>query len=175
MYAWNPMAQSKSRKPSGKEEPTGFKMVAQNRKARYRYHLEDPVEAGLALLGTEVKSLRAGGGSIAEAFGRVRDGEAWLLNANIPPYAMRGYADHEPKRPRKLLLHRKEIRRIQKALEEKGYTLVPLSLYFNARGVAKVKIALARGKRMGDRREDVKKRDAKREVEREMARSRKGR
>ena len=154
---------------------TERQMVARNKRAFHDYAISDTYEAGLVLSGTEVKSLRAGGGSIAEAFGRVRDGEVWLLNANIPPYAMRGYADHEPKRPRKLLLHRKEIRRIQKALEEKGYTLVPLSLYFNARGVAKVKMALARGKRMGDRREDVKKRDAKREVEREMARSRKGR
>ncbi|MHC5039422.1 MAG: SsrA-binding protein SmpB [Planctomycetota bacterium] len=156
-------------------KPSGYRLVASNRKASYRYHLEDRFEAGLVLLGTEVKSLRGGKSSIAEAFGRVRGGEVWLINADIPTYAMGGYVNHEPKRPRKLLLHRREVRRIAKALETRGYTLAPLSLYFNDRGIVKMQVALARGKRKVDRREDVKARDHRRDMDREMARRRKKR
>ena len=156
-----------------KGKPSGFLRIAGNRKAFHLYHIEERFEAGLVLLGTEVKSLRGGKGSITEAYGRVRDGEIWLLHADIPEYAMKGYANHEPKRPRKLLLHAREVRKIVKALEIRGYTLIPTSLYFNDRGLAKVQIALARGKRKADKRQDVRERSHKRDMEREVARRRK--
>ncbi len=169
------MAGKTKKTAGGSEEPSGYRLVAGNRKAAHLYHLEDRLEAGVALLGTEVKALRGGKASIMEAFGRMRGGELWLFNMDIPAYEMRGYATHEPKRPRKLLVHKRELRRIQRALVERGYTLVPLSLYFNHRGIVKTQIALARGKKLFDRREDVKRRDARRDVDRELARRRKKR
>jgi SsrA-binding protein len=158
-----------SKKKTSKPD-TGYRLIARNRKASYLFHLEDRFEAGLVLRGTEVKSLRGGRASISEAFGRVRDGEVWLINANITPYEKGSFENHEPKRPRKLLLHKREARKISQALEQKGYTLVPTSLYFNDRGIAKVQVALARGKRKADKREDVKRKDHKMEIRREMAR-----
>ena len=157
----------KEKTPSG---PTGYRVVASNRRAAYKFHLDETFEGGIALLGTEVKSLRMGQVSIAEAFGRVRGGEVWLVNIDIPAYEHSGYSKHEPKRARKILLHAREIRKVAEALEQKGHTLVPLSLYFNDRGIAKIKIALARGKGKADRREDVRKREHVREVDAEMAR-----
>ncbi|MCU0723645.1 MAG: SsrA-binding protein SmpB, partial [Planctomycetes bacterium] len=134
------------------------------------FHLGEKFEAGLALVGTEVKALRMGRASIMEAFGKVRDGEAFLLNMDIPTYEHAGYSRHDPKRPRKLLLHAREIRRIEEWLRDKGHTVKPTTLYFNDRGIAKVAISLAKGKGHGDKREDLRKREQERDVRSEMAR-----
>lgn len=147
------------------------KIVARNRRARYEYHIEDVVEAGLVLTGTEVKSLRAGRASLADGFGQVTDGEAWLHNVHIPEYTLGTWTNHEPRRTRKLLLHRKEIDRLASSTRERGLTLVPLSLYFKD-GRAKVEIALARGKRTYDKRHDLAEKDAAREVDRALRRRR---
>jgi len=140
-----------------------FKTVAENRRARFDYHIDETLEAGIALTGTEVKSLRFGEGSIAESYAEVRDGEAWLVNANVPEFSHGNRHNHEPKRPRKLLLHGREVARLQGSVERKGMTLVPLSIYFNSRGRAKVELALARGKNAADKRQTVKDRDWKRD------------
>ena len=148
------------------EEPEkGVVSVAKNRRARFDYHILETFEAGVVLRGTEVKSLRAGKANISDAYGIVRDGEVFLLNAHIQPYESRGYANHEPTGTRKLLLHRKEIRRLIGAVEREGLTLVPLELYFR-NGVAKIALALAKGKKMHDKRETERKRDAEREIAR---------
>ena len=139
--------------------------MARNKRARFDYHLLETFEAGLALTGTEVKSLRGGKATIGDAFGVVRDGEVFLLNAHIPPYEQGGYANHDPTRTRKLLLHRREIRRLIGAVERQGLTLVPLELYFK-NGVAKVALALAKGKKLHDKRETERQRDAEREMAR---------
>ncbi|HCB76720.1 MAG TPA: SsrA-binding protein [Sphingomonas bacterium] len=127
--------------------PTTFdkkKIVAENRRARFEYFIEDVYEAGLALTGTEVKSLRFGEGSIAESYAEVRDEQVWLVNANIPEFSHGNRHNHVPKRPRKLLLHEREISKLHGAVAREGMTLVPLSIYFNGRGRAKVELALAR-------------------------------
>lgn len=152
----------------------GNKLVAQNRKARYDYQVEDTYEAGLVLTGTEVKSLRAGRASLVDGFAEVRGDEIWLLGVHIPEYTQGTWTNHEPRRPRKLLLHRIEIERIAASVAEKGLTLVPLSLYFKD-GKAKVEIALARGKRKYDKRQAIARREADREAQREMGRRLKGR
>jgi SsrA-binding protein len=139
--------------------------VARNKRARFDYHILDTFEAGLVLRGTEVKSLREGKVSIADAYGIVRDGEVFLLNAHIQPYARGGYVNHEPTRSRKLLLHRKEIRRLIGAVERQGLTLIPLELYFK-KGVAKVALALGKGKKLHDKRDAQRQRDAEREIAR---------
>ena len=139
------------------------KTVAENRRARFDYFIEDTFEAGIALSGTEVKSLRFGEGSIAESYAEVRGEEAWLVNANIPEFSHGNRFNHEPKRPRKLLLHRREIEKMIGAVERKGMTLIPLSVYFNSRGRAKVELALARGKQTHDKRATIKERDWKRD------------
>ena len=144
------------------------KTVAENRRARFDYFIEDTFEAGIALSGTEVKSLRFGEGSIGEAYAEVRDGEAWLVNSNIPEFSHGHRFNHEPKRPRKLLLHRREIEKMIGAVERKGMTLIPLSVYFNSRGRAKVELALARGKQTHDKRATIKERDWKRDKARLM-------
>jgi SsrA-binding protein len=144
------------------------KTVAQNRRARFEYHVEDTFEAGIMLTGTEVKSLRFGEGSIAEAYAEIRGGEAWLVNANVPEFSHGNRFNHEPKRPRKLLLKEREIAKLQGAVERKGMTLVPLSIYFNGRGRAKVELALARGKNAADKRHTIKERDWKRDQARIM-------
>lgn len=144
------------------------KTVAENRRARYDYHIEDKLEAGIALTGTEVKSLRFGEGSIAESYAEVRNGEAWLVNSNVPEFSHGNRFNHEPKRPRKLLLHRREVDKLQGAVERKGMTLVPLSIFFNSQGRAKVELALARGKNAADKRQTTKERDWKREQARIM-------
>jgi SsrA-binding protein len=135
------------------------KTVAENRRARFEYFIEETFEAGIALSGTEVKSLRFGEGSIAEAYAEVRGGEAWLVNANIPEFSHGNRFNHEPKRPRKLLLHQREIEKLLGAVERKGMTLIPLSIYFNGRGRAKVELALAKGKQTHDKRQTIKDRD----------------
>jgi SsrA-binding protein len=153
---------------------TGRKLVAANKKARHDYAIEDVFEAGLVLTGTEVKSLRAGRASLIDAYATIKDGEAWLVNAHIPEYTQGTWTNHEPRRQRKLLLHRGEILRLVGKTKEGGLTLVPLQLYFKD-GRAKVEIALARGKRSYDKRQSLATRDAAREVAREMGRRAKGR
>jgi SsrA-binding protein len=146
-----------------------FKIVADNRRARYNYEIGEKFEAGLALTGTEVKSLRTGKATIAESYAGVdRAGEMWLYNANIPEYLAGNRFNHEPKRPRKLLLKSREISKLAQGVEREGMTVVPLRLYFNARGRAKIEIALAKGKQMHDKRETEKKRDWAREKGRLM-------
>jgi len=145
------------------------KVIARNRRARHDYHIEDVIEAGLVLTGTEVKSLRAGRASLTDGFGEISGGEAWLHGVHIPPYDMGNWTNHEPRRTRKLLLHRKEIDRLQRSTAERGLTLVPLSLYFHD-GKAKVELAVARGKRTYDKRHDLARRDAAREVDRALRR-----
>lgn len=144
------------------------KIVAENRKARFNYYIEDTFEAGLALQGTEVKALRGGEGSIAESYAEVKDGQVFLVNANISEFSHGNRNNHEPKRSRKLLLHTREIERLLGAVERKGMTLVPLSIYFNARGRAKVELALAKGKQAHDKRATMKDRDWQRDKARLM-------
>ena len=139
------------------------KIVAENRRARHEYFLEQFFEAGIALTGTEVKSLRSGKASIAEAYAATRDGELWLLNSNITEYKQAGQFNHAPKRARKLLLHRRQINKLIGATQRQGYTVVPLKIYFNDKGRAKVEIALAKGKKLHDKRQTEKKRDWARE------------
>jgi SsrA-binding protein len=153
---------------------SGRKLIAQNKKARHDYAIEDVIEAGLVLVGTEVKSLRAGRASLVDAYAAVRDGEVWLHNAHIPEYDQGSWTNHEPRRARKLLLHRGEIAKLIGKTKESGLTLVPLSMYFKD-GKAKVEIALARGKRAYDTRQSLAARDAAREIDRAVGRRAKGR
>jgi SsrA-binding protein len=145
-----------------KKEQDNRRVVAANRKARFHYEIGETFEAGIALTGSEVKSLRKGKATIAESYADARDGEVWLVNCNIPEYQA-SRVNHAPKRPRKLLLHKRQINKLIGAVEREGMTLVPLKLYFNARGRAKVEIALARGKKLHDKRESEKKRDWERQ------------
>ena len=142
------------------------KVVAENRRSRFDYFVDERVEAGIALTGTEVKSLRHGEGSIAEAYATVEGEEVWLINSHIPEYSHGNRLNHQPRRARKLLLKGREISKLQGAVARQGLTLVPLSIYFNSRGRAKVELALARGKKVHDKRETVKERDWKREQQR---------
>jgi len=144
-------------------------VIARNRRARHDYHIEDVVEGGLVLTGTEVKSLRAGRASLTDGFAQITDGEMWLHGVHIPEYTQGTWTNHEPRRPRKVLLHRKEIDRLDRQTAERGLTIVPLSLYFKD-GKVKVELALARGKRTYDKRRDLAQRDAAREVERAFRR-----
>lgn len=144
------------------------KIVAENRRARFDYFIEQVFEAGIALTGTEVKSLRFGEGSIAESYAEVKDDQVWLINANVPEFAQGNRFNHEPKRPRKLLLHEREINKMHGAVNRQGMTLVPLSVYFNAKGRAKVELALAKGKKDPDKRATIKEREWKREQGRVM-------
>jgi SsrA-binding protein len=147
---------------AAKAEPR-FKIVSENRKARFNYEIGEKFEAGIVLTGSEVKSMRAGKTSIAESYATSRDGELWLLNSNISEYKQAGRYNHEPKRPRKLLLHQRQINKLIGAVEREGMTVVPLKIYFNGKGRAKVEIALAKGKKLHDKRESEKKRDWSRE------------
>ena len=140
-----------------------IKVVAENRKARFHYAIEDTVEAGISLTGTEVKSIRGGKSTIAESYADPRAGEIWLVNANIPEYLQANRFNHEPRRPRKLLLHKRQINKLIGAVEREGMTLIPLKLYFNEQGRAKLELALAKGKKLHDKRETEKKRDWSRE------------
>jgi SsrA-binding protein len=135
-----------------------LRVVADNRKARFNYFIDDTMEAGVALTGTEVKSLRSGKATIAESYADARGGEIWLINSNIPEYQQANRFNHTPKRPRKLLLHRRQINKLIGAVEREGMTLVPLKLYFNEKGRAKIELALARGKKLYDKRDTEKKR-----------------
>lgn len=144
-------------------------VVAQNRKARHNYFIEETFEAGLALTGTEVKSLRGGRSTIAESYVTEEGGEAWLVNANIPIYASGNRNNHEPRRARKLLLHRGQINKLIGAIQREGRTVVPLQVYFNPRGRAKIEIALATGKQAHDKRQSIKDRDWQRQRARMMS------
>ena len=163
------MAKKTAAKPRG----DGRQIVATNRKARHNFSIVEVYEAGVALLGTEVKSLREGHASLADAFATVDDGEVWLRNLHIPEYHHGSWTNHAPRRNRKLLLHRRQIDTLVGKLRDGNYTLVPLSLYFSS-GKVKVEVALARGKQAHDKRQDMARRDAQREVVRELGRRVKG-
>ncbi len=152
----------------GKNDNNKYKIIADNRQARYQYHILETYEAGIELKGTEVKSIRAGKCNVRDSYALIRNDEAWLLNLNISPYqAASEYFNHEPRRTRRLLLHKQEIRKLIGKVEQQGLTLVPLKLYFK-QGRVKVEIALAKGKKLYDKREDIKKRDDKRAIQRAM-------
>jgi SsrA-binding protein len=146
-----------------------IKIVAKNRKASHEYFLLERYEAGLVLQGSEIKSIRAGQVSLAEAYVRVDGSEAWLMDTHIAPYDQASYYNHDPRRPRKLLLHRSEIRSLWNEVRQKGVTIIPLSVYLKD-GLAKVEIAVAKGKKLYDKRETIAKRDAEREIERQFHR-----
>lgn len=143
----------------------GIQPVVENRKARHEYHIEETYEAGLALVGTEVKSLRMGKGNLQDAYAVVKSGEVWVNNFHISPYEQGNQFNHEPKRPKKLLLHKAEIRRLLALQKEKGYTLIPLKIFFK-HGLAKMDLAVAVGKKLYDKRQDIAERDSKRDIER---------
>lgn len=163
------MAKKKSASGERGTQPTE-RVVSENRKARHRFEILDTLECGIALLGSEVKSLRAGKSSLEEAYARVRDGEVWLLGCDIPEYKQATVWNHDPKRPRKLLLHRREVRNFAALAREKGLTLVPLRLYFSPRGKAKVLLGLGRGRKLHDKREVLKKAESQRDMARAMRR-----
>ena len=152
---------------------TGRQLIAQNKKARHDYHIEDTVEAGLVLTGTEVKSLRQGRASLVDGFAEIDRGEAWLLQVHIPQYTQGTWTNHEARRRRKLLLHRSEIDKIERRTSEKGLTIVPLSIYFTD-GRAKVELGLARGRKAWDKRHAIAERTALNEARNEMGRKLKG-
>ena len=156
-------------KSTGKADDAGIKIVARNRRARHDYELLEKVEAGLVLTGTEVKSLRNGKANLEDAYADVDRDEIWLLGCDIPEYVQANRMNHVPKRPRKLLLHRREINKLKIKAGEKGFTLVPLSLYFK-KGIAKVELCIAKGRKTFDKREALKTRDAKRDIDRAMRR-----
>lgn len=157
---------------ASKQQDGARKIVAQNRRARFDYTIEETLEAGIVLAGTEVKSLRRGGASITESYASDQGGELYLLNAHIAPYESGKTFGHEPRRARKLLLHRREIDKMIGAIRREGMTLVPLSIYFNARGQAKVALGLAKGRRKADQRQAVKDRDWQRQKSRLLRTSR---
>ena len=144
------------------------KIVADNRKARYSYAIEDTIEAGIMLLGSEVKSLRGGRSTIAESYAYAKDGELFLVNAYIPEYTMASRFNHEPRRQRKLLVHKNQANKLAAAIQREGMTLIPLRLYFNPKGIAKIELGLAKGKKLHDKRETEKQRDWQRDKARLM-------
>jgi SsrA-binding protein len=154
-------------KGNGKADDTSFKVVARNRRARFEFDLLEKVEAGVVLTGTEVKSLRNGKASLEEAYAGIDHGEVYLYGCDIPEYTQANRMNHKPKRPRKLLLHRREIDKLVAKASEKGFTLVPLQIYFK-NGMAKVEISVARGRKLYDKREAVKKQDARRDMDRAL-------
>jgi SsrA-binding protein len=153
------------RAKKAEEEQRRRSPTLENRRARHEYHIIESIEAGIALSGTEVKSVRDGGASISEAYARFRDGEAWLVGMHIPPYKQGSFSNVDPGRARKLLLHREQIAYLRSRVQEKGLTVVPLRLYFT-RGMAKVQLGLARGKKLWDKRADIAERDVQREIAR---------
>jgi SsrA-binding protein len=165
------MSKSK-KKNTAKSDSDSLRMVAENRKARHNFEVLDTLECGIVLVGSEVKSLRAGKISLEESYARVRDDEVWLMGCDIAEYAQATAWQHEPKRPRKLLLHRRQVQKFARQAHEKGLTLVPLRVYFNQRGVAKVLVGLCRGRKMHDKREKLKKEDQYRDIQRVMRHAR---
>jgi SsrA-binding protein len=170
---WTAVAK-KGRSPAGEGKPAEIRNLAQNRKARYIYHVDETMEAGIVLAGSEVKSIRDGKVTLLDAFADIHNGEAWLHQMDVGIYAFAHARNHEPRRKRKLLLHRQEIERLIGKVREKGYTMVPLSLYEKA-GKVKVELALVHGKEQHDRRDDTKKREAQREIDRAMSNNLRGR
>jgi SsrA-binding protein len=164
------VAARSSKKKKSADNPNE-RVISENRKARHNYLVLDALECGIALVGSEVKSLREGRISLEEAYGRVKDGEVWLVGCDIPEYFDASRFNHVPKRPRKLLLHRREIKRFAQQAFEKGFTLVPLRMYFKE-GIAKVLLGLCRGKQQHDKRDAMKKAEARREMQRQMNRRR---
>lgn len=162
---------SKQKKPKKKTADKGPRSISENRKARHRFDVLETLECGIMLAGSEVKSLREGKLSLDESYGRVRDGELWLIGADIPEYKQASHWNHDPRRPRKLLIHKRELRKFAGQAHEKGLTLVPLKMYFNDRGVAKLLMGLCRGRKLYDKREVKKKADMKRDLDRAMKRS----
>jgi SsrA-binding protein len=161
----------KKRKKSVTQAP-GQRTISENRKARHRFNVLETLECGIQLVGSEVKSLRDGKISLEEAYGRVSEGEVWLVGCDIPEYTQANQWNHEPRRPRKLLLHQREIRKFANQAHEKGLTLVPLRIYFNARGLVKVQLGLCRGHQLHDKREKMKRAEMDRDVSRAMRRQR---
>lgn len=161
------MPKSKTVRKAAKEEQArrDNSPAVDNRRARHEFHILESMEAGIALTGTEIKSIRQGGISLNEAYARVRDGEIWLLGMHVPPYKQGSFSNVEPNRPRKLLLHKEQIERLGAKAAEKGLTIVPLRMYFT-RGKAKIEIGLAKGKKLWDKRESVANRDVEREISR---------
>ena len=160
----------KSTKSAAKGKPTEVRVVAENRKARYRFEIVDELECGIALVGSEVKSLRNGKLSLDEAYARVKEGEVWLVGADIAEYPQATLWNHVAKRPRKLLMRRDEVKKFAGLAHEKGLTLVPLKVYFTSRGLAKVLLGLCKGKKLHDKRETIKAADTKRDIARAMRR-----
>jgi SsrA-binding protein len=160
-------------KTGKKDNADGVESICRNRRATHDYAILDRIECGIVLVGTEVKSLREGHASLDDAYARLDDGELWLIGAEIPEYLFGNRMNHKPKRPRKLLLHRREIEKFAGKSSERGLTLVPLRMYFK-NGIAKVELAVAKGKQLHDKRESMKAADAKREIARAMAAKRKG-
>jgi SsrA-binding protein len=142
-----------------KKKDDGFKIIADNRKARFAYAIDDTLEAGIMLMGSEVKSLRSGKTTIGESYAHAKDGELWLVNAYIPEYTQASRFNHEPKRARKLLVHKREAAKLSAAIQREGMTLIPLKMYFNAKGIAKLELGVAKGKKLHDKRETEKQRD----------------
>jgi SsrA-binding protein len=151
-----------------KKEDDGIKVICRNKRAFHEYHIDHSLECGIVLTGTEVKSLREGTSSLEDAYAKIEDGELWLIGSDIPEYSMGNRMNHKPKRPRKLLLHRREIAGFAGKASQRGYTLVPLRMYFK-NGKAKVELAVASGKKLHDKREALKKADAQREIKRAMS------
>jgi len=158
-----PMTSTKNNKDS----EDGVKIICRNKRALHEYNIFDTLECGVVLTGTEVKSLRDGSASLEEAYAKIMEGEVWMIGSDIPEYAMGNRLNHKPKRPRKLLLHRREIAKFASKASERGYTLIPLKMYFKA-GRAKVDLAVARGKQFHDKRQDQKKAEAQREISRAL-------
>src|SRR5947207_2917396 len=152
---------------TAKKDDDGIKIICRNKRAFHEYEIHETLECGLVLTGTEVKSLREGSGGLEDAYGKLDEGELWLIGSDIPEYSMGNRMNHKPKRPRKLLLHRREIAKFAGKATQRGFTLVPLRMYFK-QGLAKVELAIARGKQMHDKRETEKKADAQREIRRAM-------
>jgi SsrA-binding protein len=161
-----------TRQPKKDDKEEGIQIICRNKRAFHEYNLSDRLECGIVLTGTEVKSLRDGSASLEDAYAKVDGGEVWLIGSDIPEYAMGNRLNHKPKRPRKLLLHRREIGKFAGKASERGFTLVPIRLYFR-RGRAKVELAVARGKQLHDKRQDQKKTEAQRDIRRALAERRK--
>jgi SsrA-binding protein len=151
-----------------KKKDDGFKIIADNRKARYAYAIGETLEAGIMLMGSEVKALRSGKTTIGESYAHAKDGELWLVNSYIPEYSKASRFNHEPKRTRKLLVHKSESNKLAAAIQREGMTLIPLKLYFNAKGIAKLELGIAKGKKLHDKRETEKQRDWQRDKARLM-------
>ncbi len=157
-----------ARKPNKKDHEEGVKIICRNRRAFHEYLIEDTLECGIVLTGTEVKSLREGSGGLEDAYAKIEDDEVWLIGSDIPEYSMGNRMNHKPKRPRKLLMHRREIAKFAGKASQRGFTLVPLKMYFK-NGRAKVELAVARGKQLHDKRQAAKKADAQKEIRRAMS------